>query len=159
MPPKLTITHWLIIIIASLGFLFDTYQLLMTPLVGPQAISELLKVPLSNQLVSDWMGNLLWYSALCGGVFGLLGGWLIDRLGRKFVMALGIFVYSFSPVAGAFSTTLGTFVFWRCCTFVGVCIEFVAAITWIAEVFSDKAQREKWLRTTARFPSLGGGGG
>ncbi len=21
--------------------------------------------------------------ALCGGVFGLLGGWLIDRLGRK----------------------------------------------------------------------------
>ena len=27
----------------------------------------------------------------------------------------------------------GTFIFWRCCTFVGVCIEFVAAITWIAE--------------------------
>ena len=25
----LTVTHWLIIIIASLGFLFDTYQLLM----------------------------------------------------------------------------------------------------------------------------------
>jgi len=26
---------------------------------GPPAISELLKVPLSNQAVSDWMGNLL----------------------------------------------------------------------------------------------------
>lgn len=153
---KLTPTHWLIIIIASLGFLFDTYQLLMTPLVGPAAISELLKVPLSNQRVSDWMGNLLWLSALSGGVFGLLGGWLTDRLGRKFVMALGIFVYSLSPVAGAFSQSLGTFVFWRCATFVGVCIEFVAAITWIAEVFSDKAQKEKWLGITQLFASLGG---
>ena len=153
---RLTLTHWLIIIIASLGFLFDTYQLLMTPLVGPPAISELLKVPLSNQAVSDWMGNLLWLSALSGGIFGLLGGWLTDRLGRKFVMALGIFVYSFSPVAGAFSQSLGTFVFWRCATFVGVCIEFVAAITWIAEVFSDKAQKEKWLGITQLFASLGG---
>lgn len=153
---RLTVTHWLIIIIASLGFLFDTYQLLMTPLVGPAAISELLKVPLSNQAVSDWMGNLLWLSALSGGVFGLLGGWLTDRLGRKFVMALGIFVYSFSPVAGAFSQSLPVFIFWRCATFVGVCIEFVAAITWIAEVFSDKAQKEKWLGITQLFASLGG---
>ena len=154
--PKLTLTHWLIIIIASLGFLFDTYQLLMTPLVGPAAIAELLKVPLSNPAVTAWMGNLLWLSALSGGVFGLLGGWLTDRLGRKFVMALGIFVYSLSPVAGAFSHTLGEFIFWRCATFVGVCIEFVAAITWIAEVFSDKAQKEKWLGITQLFASLGG---
>lgn len=155
-PSRLTLTQWVIIIIASLGFLFDTYQLLMTPLVGPAAISELLKVPLSNQAVSDWMGNLLWLSALSGGVFGLLGGWLTDRLGRKFVMALGIFVYSFSPVAGAFSHSLEAFIFWRCATFVGVCIEFVAAITWIAEVFSNKAQKEKWLGITQLFASLGG---
>ncbi len=153
---KLTLQHWLIIIIASLGFLFDTYQLLMTPLVGPAAIAEMLKVPLSNPAVSEWMGNLLWLSAISGGFFGLLGGWLTDRLGRKFVMALGIFVYSFSPFAGAFSHTLPTFIFWRCATFVGVCIEFVAAITWIAEVFSDKAQKEKWLGITQLFASLGG---
>lgn len=154
--PKLSFQSWLIIIIASVGFLFDTYQLLMTPLAGPQAISELLKVPLSNPAVSDWMGRLLWMTALCGGVFGLLGGWLIDRLGRKFVMALGIFIYSLSPVAGAFAQTLNGFVFWRCVTFVGVCIEFVAAITWIAEVFTEKAQKERWLGITQAFASLGG---
>src|SRR5260221_2349903 len=155
-PSRLTLTQWLIIIIASLGFLSDTYQLLMTPLVGPAAISDQLKVPLSNQAVSDWMGNLLWLSALSGGVFGLLGGWLTDRLGRKFVMALGIFVYSFSPVAGAFAHTLDGFVFWRCATFVGVCIEFVAAITWMSEVFTDKVQKERWLGITQAFASLGG---
>jgi MFS family permease len=154
--PKLSIQSWLVIIIASIGFLFDTYQLLMTPLAGPQAISELLKVPLSNPAISDWMGNLLWMTALCGGVFGLLGGWLIDRLGRKFVMALGIFIYSLSPVAGAYAQTLNAFVFWRCVTFVGVCIEFVAAITWIAEIFSDKVQKERLLGITQAFASLGG---
>jgi len=34
--------------------------------------------------------------------------------------------------------------------------EFVAAITWIAEVFSNKAQKEKWLGITQLFASLGG---
>lgn len=154
--PKLTVQSWLIIIIASIGFLFDTYQLLMTPLAGPQALSELLKVPLSNPAIHDWAGKLLWLSALSGGVFGLLGGWLIDRLGRKSVMAIGIFIYSLSPVAGAFATTVHAFIFWRCVTFVGVCIEFVAAITWMAEVFSDKVQRERWLGVTQAFASLGG---
>ena len=72
--PKLTTTHWLIITIASIGFLFDTYELLMTPLVAAPAIAELLKVPPNNPLVTEWVGKLLWIAALCGGVFGLLGG-------------------------------------------------------------------------------------
>jgi MFS family permease len=154
--PKLTVQSWLIILIAIIGFLFDTYQLLMNPLAGPSALSELLKVPLSNPAISEWAGKLLWYSALSGGVFGLLGGWFIDRLGRKSVMAIGIFIYSLSPVAGAFATTVNGFIFWRCVTFVGVCIQFVAAITWMAEVFTDKVQRERWLGITQAFASLGG---
>src|SRR3954470_20595577 len=114
--PKFTTQHWLIIIIASIGFLFDTYELLMTPLVAGPAISELLKVPMNNPLVTEWVGRLLWISALCGGVFGLLGGWLVDKLGRKTVMALSIFVYSLSPFFAAYATSLPMFVFFRCTT-------------------------------------------
>lgn len=154
--PKLTTTHWLIILIASIGFLFDTYELLMTPLVAAPAIAELLKVPLNNPLVTDWVGRLLWIAALCGGIFGLLGGWLVDRFGRKTVMAGSIFLYSFSPFAAAYSTSLGMFVFFRSTTFIGVCVEFVAAITWLAEVFQDRKQKEKWLGITQAFASLGG---
>src|SRR5437867_10466381 len=130
---QLTLTHWLIISIASIGFLFDTYELLMTPLVAGPAIAELLKLPLNNPLVTDWVGRLLWISALCGGVFGLLGGWLVDKLGRKRVMALSIFLYSLSPFFAAFLTSLPMFVFFRSTNFIGVCVEFVAAITWFAE--------------------------
>jgi len=92
-PPRFTATQWLIVAIAAIGFLFDTYELLMTPLVGVPAIAELLQVPPNNPLVTVWTGRMLWMSALCGGVFGLLGGWLIDRFGRKRIMAASIFVY------------------------------------------------------------------
>jgi MFS family permease len=154
--PKFTTTTWLIIIIASIGFLFDTYELLMTPLVAAPAIAELLKVPLNNPMVTDWVGKLLWIAALCGGVFGLLGGWLVDRFGRKKIMAASIFMYSLSPFCAAFATTLPMFIFFRSTTFIGVCVEFVAAITWLAEVFSDKKEKEKWLGITQAFASLGG---
>ena len=153
---RFTTTQWLIITIAAIGFLFDTYELLMTPLVGVPAIAELLQVPANNPLVTKWTGNMLWLSALCGGVFGLLGGWLIDRFGRKRIMALSIFVYSLSPVAAAFSTTLGWFIFFRCTTFIGVCVEFVAAITWLAELFPEKRRKEIVLGSTQAFASVGG---
>src|SRR5216117_3989758 len=119
-PAKLTLTAWLVLSVASIGFLFDTYELLMTPLVGVPGLAEVLQVPPNNPLVTQWMGNLLWITALCGGVFGLIGGWLTDRLGRKTVMAGSIFVYSLSPVLAAFSTSLPWFVFFRCTTFIGV---------------------------------------
>src|SRR5215207_2836552 len=108
--PKLTGTQWLIIVIASIGFLFDTYELLMTPLVAAPAIAELLNVPQNNPQVTEWVGRRLWIAALCGGVFGLLGGWLVDKFGRKTIMAASIFVYSFSPCAAAFAPNLATFV-------------------------------------------------
>ncbi|MBI3877867.1 MAG: MFS transporter [Verrucomicrobia bacterium] len=153
---KLGLTEWLVLVIASIGFLFDTYVLLMTPLVGVPAIAELLQLPANHPTVTDWMGRMLWMTALSGGVFGLLGGWLIDRFGRKRIMAIAIFFYAFSPFASAFVTTLPMFVFYRCTTFIGVCVEFVAAITWLAELFPDKRRKELALGTTQAFASLGG---
>src|SRR5216117_3482525 len=153
---KLTLTAWLVLAIASIGFLFDTYELLMTPLVGVPAIAEVLKLPPNHPGVTEWMGRMLWMTALCGGLFGLLGGWLIDRFGRKRIMAASIFVYALSPFAAAFSTSLEAFVFFRCTTFIGVCVEFVAAITWLAELFPEKRRKEIVIGSTQAFASVGG---
>ena len=149
-------TVWLVVIVAAIGFLFDTYELLMTPLVLAPALSELLQVPPNHPVVTAWVGRVLWMSALSGGIFGLLGGWLIDRLGRKSVMAGSIFVYSLSPVMAGLSPNLTWLVFFRCATFVGVCVEFVAAITWLSELFPDKRQRELVVGWTQAFASVGG---
>ncbi len=155
-PRRLGVTEWLVILVAIIGFAFDTYELLMLPVIAGPALAEILQVPANNPLVTQWVGNMLWMTALCGGIFGLLGGWLTDRLGRKTVLAGSIMLYSFSPVLAAMSTTLPWFLFFRCTTFVGVCVEFVAAITWLAELFPDKRQRELVLGSTQAFASVGG---
>src|SRR5438105_137217 len=128
----------------------------MFPAMGADGLAELLKTKPSDDSVKFWIGTTLWIGALCGGVFGLLGGWLIDRLGRKTVMAGSIFIYSFSPLAAAFSTELWMLVFFRCTTFIGVCVEMVAAVTWLAELFDDKRTREKIIGWTLATASLGG---
>ncbi len=150
------LTRWLVLTVAAIGFLFDTYELLMFPVIGAQALSELLRVPPTDDAVRLWSGRMLWIAALCGGIFGLLGGYLIDQLGRKTVMVGSIFVYSLSPVAAAYSTELWQLVLFRCTTFIGVCVELVAAVTWLAELFTDKRQREMAIGWTLAFASLGG---
>ncbi len=149
-------TAWLVVIVAAIGFLFDTYELLMTPLVLAPALSELLSVPPNHPDVTAWVGRVLWMTALSGGIFGLLGGLLVDRLGRKSVMAGSIFIYSLSPVLAGLSTSLPWLIFFRCGTFVGVCVEFVAAVTWLSELFPEKRQRELVVGWTQAFASVGG---
>jgi MFS family permease len=152
----LTVTEWLVLVVAAIGFLFDTYELLMFPVIGAQAISELLGVAPNSPEVTEWTGKMLWIAALCGGIFGLLGGFFIDRFGRKRIMALSIFLYSFSPVAAAFSTSLTMLIIFRCTTFIGVCVQAVAAVTWLSELFEDKRRRQLVIGWTLAFASLGG---
>jgi len=158
-----SITRVLVLVIASIGFLFDTYELLMFPVIGRDAISELRFHKGSSSLspaerveVQKWGGRMLWIAALSGGAFGLLGGWLIDRLGRKTIMIASILAYSVSPLAAAFSTELWQLVLFRCTTFIGVCVEMVAAVTWLAELFVNKRTREMVIGWTLATASLGG---
>ena len=50
----------------------------------------------------------------------------------------------------------GWLLFFRCTTFVGVCVEFVAAVAWLAELFPDPKRREAVLGYTQAFSSIGG---
>jgi MFS family permease len=157
------ITRILVITIASIGFLFDTYELLMFPVIGSDSIAELLfrtgytkLTPDQVVVVREWSGRMLWIAALAGGAFGLIGGWLIDRLGRKTIMIASILAYSVSPFAAAFSTELWQLILFRSTTFIGVCVELVAAVTWLAELFEDKRTREIVIGVTLATSSLGG---
>jgi MFS family permease len=152
----LTPVQWLICAIAALGFAFDSYELLMLPLIVRPALSELLGVPPTSPLVNEWVGYLLYIPAVAGGIFGLLGGYLTDLLGRRRVLVWSILLYAFSAFAAGFSTTVGWLLFWRCCTFVGVCVEFVAAVAWLAELFVESKRRESIIGYTQAFGSIGG---
>ena len=153
---RLTPLQWLICAIAALGFAFDSYELLMLPLIVRPALSELLGVAPNSLMVNDWVGYMQYVPAVAGGIFGLLGGYLTDLFGRRRVLVWSILLYGFSALAAGFSTSVGWLLFWRCCTFVGVCVEFVAAVAWLAELFPNSAQRERVIGFTQAFGSLGG---
>ena len=153
---RLTFVEWVIVIVASLGFAFDTYELLMLPLVLPPAIVALGGFKFGSPEFSMWRDLMFYFPALFGGVFGLLGGYLTDRLGRRTVLAGSILLYALSAGASAFATTLPVLLALRCMTFVGVCVEFVAAVAWLAELFPNPARRERILGITQAFSSLGG---
>lgn len=147
---------WLICVIAAIGFAFDTYELLMLPLIARPALMNLLNLPATDPLINQWVGYLFYVPAVFGGIFGLLGGYLTDRLGRRRVLTWSILLYAFSAFAAGYSTTVYQLLFWRICTFVGVCVEFVAAVAWLAELFSDPKRREAVIGYTQAFGSLGG---
>jgi MFS family permease len=154
--PRLTSIQWLICIIAVIGFAFDTYELLMLPLIIRPALETLGPFTFGSQEYNDWRDLFFYAPAVAGGVFGLLGGYLTDRLGRRRVLTWSILVYAFSAFAAGFATSLPALLFFRCTTFIGVCVEFVAAVAWLAELFSDPKRREAVLGYTQAFSSLGG---
>ena len=120
MAQKLTPTQWLICVIASLGFAFDIYELLMLPLIIAPALRELVNGAPGTPAYHDWVGVMLWVPAVAGGIFGLLGGYLTDRLGRRRVLTWSILLYAFSAFAAGFSTNIWQFLFFRSLTFIGV---------------------------------------
>ncbi|MBL9212309.1 MAG: MFS transporter [Opitutaceae bacterium] len=168
-------TAWLICTIAAIGFAFDIYELLMLPLIIKPAIAAL-SAPLVEALVAGgmdraraaamwspggeeyvrWARTLFFIPALAGGVFGLIGGYLTDLLGRRRVLTYSILLYAFAACAAGFATSLPQLLFFRCLVFIGVCVEFVAAVAWLAEIFTHPQQREKVLGYTQAFSSFGG---
>ncbi|MGH9721071.1 MAG: MFS transporter, partial [Bryobacteraceae bacterium] len=148
--------QWLIAVIAAIGFAFDIYELLVLPLIVRPALMELGNIRPGTPEFNDWVGLLFYVPALAGGVFGLLGGYLTDRFGRRSVLVWSILLYAFSALAAGFATSLPMLLVLRCTTFIGVCVEFVAAVAWLAELFSEPKQRETVLGYTQAFSSIGG---
>jgi MFS family permease len=154
--PRLTSTQWLICIIAVIGFAFDTYELLMLPLIIRPALEGLGGLQFGSPDFNRWRDLFFYVPAISGGIFGLLGGYLTDRLGRRRVLTWSILLYAFSAFGAGFATSLPMLLVLRCTTFIGVCVEFVAAVAWLAELFSNPKQREAVLGYTQAFSSFGG---
>src|SRR6202022_4866487 len=98
-PHRLTRVQWVICAIAALGFSFDTYSLLVLPLIVRPALMELAKVKPGTLEFNYWVGMLFYIPAVAGGIFGLIGGYLTDRLGRQRILVWSILLYAFSALA------------------------------------------------------------
>ena len=153
---SLTLTQWLICIVAAIGFAFDIYEILVLPLIVGPALADLGAIKPGTPEYANWVSLLFYVPAMAGGVFGLIGGYLTDLFGRRRVLVYSILLYALSAVAAGYATSLPMLLFFRVTTFVGVCVEFVAAVAWLAELFPDPKQRESVLGYTQAFSSIGG---
>ena len=127
---------------AAIGFAFDSFVLLMAPLVVPPALTELLEAP-SEQSGRECVGRL--HVLHPGGRRRHLRA---DRRlpdGPVRPAARARVEHPSVRVVGVCRRLLHhgrMLLFLRCCTFVGVCVEFVAAVAWLAELFPDPKRRE-----------------
>ena len=155
-PARLTPLRWLICAVAALGFAFDLYEIVVLPLVLRPALAALGNLESGTPEFNRWAGLFFFVPAAVGGGFGLLGGYLTDLFGRRRVLVWSILLYGFSACAASYSSTLPEFLILRCTTLIGVCVEYVAAVAWLAELFADPKQRDSVLGYTQGAAGLGG---
>lgn len=151
----LTGTQWLILVTACLGFAFDIYEVVVQALVLRPVLIELGGFTPGSPEFNHWAGMMLFAPVVLGGLVSLSGGWLADRFGRQRVLVWSILLYGFAAFMSGLATSLGELIIWRCITVAGACVEFVAAIAWLTEMFSEPRRRETVLGWAQACATLG----
>src|SRR5881628_953761 len=136
--------HWWVLIVASLGWLFDTMDQQLFNLARRPAIVELLHVrpgdPAAAGVVAEYAGYatmIFMMGWASGGVFfGILG----DRIGRVKTMILTILSYSLFTGLSALAHNVWDFSFYRLLTGLGVGGQFSVGVALVAEVMPDRAR-------------------
>ena len=98
-------------------------------------------------------GSRLFYIPRSRGVFGLIGGYS-RQVGRRRVLPTASYLRR-RGVSIGFSTSIEMLLILRCFVFGCVCVEFVAAVAWLAELFPEPSGGRKCSATTQAFSSLG----
>ena len=129
--PKLSAVLTLPVIVASLGYFVDVYDLLLFNIVRVPSLKDL---GLSEEEISRIGANIYnWQQAglLIGGfMWGILG----DKLGRRSVLFGSIFTYSLANIACGFANNVELYSFLRFIAGLGLAGELGAGITLIAEI-------------------------
>lgn len=129
--PKISAVLTLPVIVASLGYFVDVYDLLLFNIVRVPSLKDL---GLSEEEISRIGANIYnWQQAglLIGGfMWGILG----DKLGRRSVLFGSIFTYSLANIACGFANNVEIYSLLRFVAGLGLAGELGAGITLIAEI-------------------------
>ncbi|REK15792.1 MAG: MFS transporter [Planctomycetota bacterium] len=133
--------EWLVLAIASAGWIFDVFEGQLFNITRGQMLSDLLgtSTPAADE-VKRW-GDLFLAVFLVGGTLGgVLFGSLADRIGRKPTMVITILCYSVFSGLTFFATELWHVAALRFLVALGVGGEWAVAASLVAEVFPARAR-------------------
>ena len=151
----LTRVQWLILATAGIGFAFDMYEMVVQAIVLRPVLLELGPYQPGTAAFNRWAGIMLFLPTMLGGIGALIGGYLTDRFGRQRVLVWSIVLYAAAAFLAGLSTSLVELIIWRCITVAGACVEFVAAIAWLTELFPEPRRREAVLGFAQVCATLG----
>ena len=132
--------QWLILAIASAGWIFDVYEGQIFNITGNQLLSSVLQVPGDHPLIKEFIDKSLAFFLLGGTAGGLLFGSLADRWGRKPTMAITILTYSLFSGLTFFAQSFWQVAVLRFLVAMGVGGEWAVAASLVAEVFPAQAR-------------------
>lgn len=136
--------HWFVLIVAALGWLFDTMDQQLFNLARVPAMRELLMtsdgvVP-NDRIIAEYGGYATSIFLVGWATGGLAFGALGDRIGRARTMMWTILIYSLCTGLSALSVGFWDFAFYRFLTGLGVGGEFAVGVTLVAEVMPARAR-------------------
>src|SRR5436190_6762180 len=132
-PETVTFYHWLVVILAACGWLFDCTGQRIFVLSREPALRELLGAAASDAAVRRWGGVATFLLMIGWATGGIIFGLLSDRYGRVRAMVSTLLAYTvFSGLSG-FAHTATEFLVWRFLFGLGVGGMFGAATTLVAE--------------------------
>src|SRR3954469_15138651 len=101
-PEKVTTYHWMVVIIASFGWLFDCMDQRIFVLGRESALKELLRNDaLALSQLKQHIGTATMWMMLGWATGGIIFGMLSDKLGRVKTMVVTLLIYSgFTGLSG-----------------------------------------------------------
>jgi MFS family permease len=132
--------QWLVLLIASLGWVFDIFEGQIFVASMNEAMPQLVEPGTSEGVIASYKTWSLVSFLLGGALGGVVFGILSDRIGRTTTMILTILMYSLFTFASAFSQTWWQMAALRFLVALGVGGEWAVASAMVAEVFSERAR-------------------
>lgn len=135
--------QWLVLLVAWLGWVFDSMDATIYAIVLHPALEELLRTsvadgPVSHEVIG-WYGGLIFSIFLIGwAVGGVLFGIVADYFGRTKTLIITILVYSLFTGLAALSDTWWHLAIYRFVTALGIGGEWAAGAVIVAEVWPEE---------------------
>jgi putative MFS transporter len=126
---------WKLVVMLSLGFFFELYDLLYTGYIAPGIIKSGLLTATTSGLFGT-AGVASFIAALFLGLFiGTIGcGFLADRFGRRAIFTYSLLWYALANTIMAFQDSATGLNFWRFMAGLGIGVELVTIATYTSEL-------------------------
>ncbi|RQS61004.1 MFS transporter [Burkholderia sp. Bp8963] len=133
LPPTRSV--WKLVVLLSLGFFFELYDLLYSGYVAPGLVKSGVLTATTHGLFGT-TGVASFIAALFAGLFiGTIAcGFLADRFGRRAIFTWSLLWYTAANVVMAFQDTATGLNFWRFVVGLGLGVEMVTIGTYISEL-------------------------